>query len=148
MAFQAIGSAPKYMCLSTDVKPVTAALIKTWGIEAGAMLVETDTGNKFMFNGAAWVSMPESVKLTGSKAEVESFKDTQISTTVATYTRAVGANLIEVYLEVGEIRVRADGNPCTADTGIPLYEGDAIALDVGTLSVYYVTEAIITVVSR
>ena len=67
MAFQGIGSAPKYMCLSTDVKPVTVVAIRALGIEAGATAVETDTGNMFMFDGAAWVASPAiNATLTGS----------------------------------------------------------------------------------
>ncbi len=54
MPFLAIGSAPKFTCLSTDVKPVTPAALSALGVEIGGVAVETDTGNRFIFDGTAW----------------------------------------------------------------------------------------------
>ena len=58
MGFQGMGSAPKYLCLSTVVKPVTGH-----GIETGAIVIETDTGNEFRFDGTAWVQLTGSYLL-------------------------------------------------------------------------------------
>ena len=88
------------------------------------------------------------VQLTGSKAEVESAQHTELATAVEEYTLAEGAKQIEIYCESGAVRIRTDGEPCTATTGIPLVADYAVAFEVDSVSVYYVQESVITVVSR
>ena len=88
------------------------------------------------------------VELTGSSAEVESAQDTQVATTVETYNRAAGATMMELYVESGYVRIRTDGSPASAITGEPLGEGFAGCWSVSALSVYYVGDSTITVVSR
>ncbi len=89
-----------------------------------------------------------SAQLTGSKAEEASAQETELATTVETYTRAAGASQIEVYCESGYVRVRTDGDPCTDVTGEPLAPGFGAAWVVPSISVYYIQESVITVVSR
>ena len=91
---------------------------------------------------------PVPVTLKGSTAELASAQDTQLATVVETYTRAEGAKQIEIYCESGSVRIRTDGVACTATTGIPLAADYAVAFEVASVSVYYVQESIITVVSR
>ena len=88
------------------------------------------------------------VQLSGSNAEKESAQDTQLATTAKTYPKANGASRIEVYCESGYIRVRTDGQPCTSTTGEPIAAGFAAAWNAESISVFYVQESIITVVSR
>ena len=80
--------------------------------------------------------------------EIASAQETEVITTVETYARAVGANQIEIYCESGYIRVRTDGVACTSTTGEPLAAGFGGAWCVPSVSVYYVQESVITVVSR
>ena len=143
MGFQGMGSAPRYLCLSTDVKPVTGH-----GIEAGATALETDTGDMYIFDGAAWVLKADNVKVTGSKAEQASAQDTQVATTVVAYARAAGATEIGIFVESGSVRIRTDGTAATATTGVPLGDGFVEFFAVASVSVYYVENSIITVVSR
>jgi hypothetical protein len=89
-----------------------------------------------------------SLELTGSKAEIASAQDTQAATTVQTYTRAEGASQIELYVETGYVRVRTDGQPCTSMTGEPIAAGFGSAWQAPSISVYYIQESVITVVSR
>lgn len=84
----------------------------------------------------------------GSVAEKASAKHTQVITTVSTYNRAALATQIEVYVESGSVRVRTDGVAATATTGEPLTEGFMGAWAVASISVYYVEQSTITVVSR
>ena len=86
--------------------------------------------------------------LTGSKVEQESGQHTQVATTVVTYNRAAGASQIEVYCESGYVRVRTDGVACTDTTGEPLAPGFGAGWVAASVSVYYVQESVITVVSR
>jgi hypothetical protein len=88
------------------------------------------------------------VSLTGSKAEVASTQDTQIATTVQPYNKDAGASQIEVYVESGYVRVRTDGQPATSNTGEPIGAGFGSAWSVDSVSVFYVQESIVTVVSR
>ena len=90
----------------------------------------------------------QNVQVTGSNAEQASAQDTQVVTTVKTYARAVGASRIELYCESGYVRVRTDGQPCTSTTGEPVAPGFGAAWDVDSISVYYIQESVITVVSR
>lgn len=87
-------------------------------------------------------------QLTGSIAEKASAQDTQVVTTVKAYARAAGASQIEVYVESGSVRVRTDGQACTATTGEPLSAGFYSKWNVATLSVYYAANSTVTVVSR
>jgi len=91
---------------------------------------------------------PFPVALSGSNAEVASAQDTQVATTVKTYTRAAGAANIEVYVESGGVRVRTDGQACTATTGQPLGAGFNAIFNVASISIYYVAGSTVTVVSR
>jgi hypothetical protein len=88
------------------------------------------------------------VQLSGSNPEKGSAQDTQVAITAKTYNRAAGASRMEVYCESGYIRVRTDGQPCTSTTGEPIATGFAAAWNAETISVFYVQESIITVVSR
>ena len=94
MGFQGIGSAPKYLCLSTDVKPVTGH-----GIEAGATALETDTSKIFIFNGTAWVQKADLVQLAGSTLDLRGLaanKPAAASVAVGTTYWAVNTGIIEV----------------------------------------------------
>ena len=88
------------------------------------------------------------VELTGSNAEVVSAQDAQVSTIAQTYIRAVDATQIEVYVESGYVRVRTDGEAATPTTGEPFGPGYGGAWTVNSISVYYVADSTITVVSR
>ena len=140
MAFEKLGMTRKHLCLSTDVKPVT--------VFTGSTALETDTGDMYIFDGAAWVLKADNVKVTGSKAEQASAQDTQVATTVVNYNRAAGATQMEVYCESGYVRVRTDGVVCTDITGEPLAPGFGAGWAVESISVYYIQESVITVVSR
>jgi len=88
------------------------------------------------------------VTQSGNIAELSSAQHTEPATTVKTYTRAAGASRIEVYVETGRVRIRTDGQPCTAVTGEPLGEGFGAAWAAPSISVLFVSDAVITVVSR
>lgn len=90
----------------------------------------------------------DGVTLTGSSPEVSSDQDTQVATTVQTYNRPAGASQIELYVETGYVRVRTDGQPCTGTTGEPIAAGFGSAWRAESISVYYIQESVITVVSR
>lgn len=87
-------------------------------------------------------------QVTGSKAEVASTQETEVADVVETYTRAAGASEIGVYVESGSVRIRTDGDPATATTGVPLSEGFYEYFALASISVYYVEDSTITVVSR
>ena len=88
------------------------------------------------------------VTLSGTIAELSSAQHSESATTVKTYTRAAGATRIEVYVESGRVRIRTDGQPCTSVTGEPLGEGFGAAWAAPSISVLFVSDAVITVVSR
>ena len=88
------------------------------------------------------------ITLSGSNAEIASAQDTQIATTAKEYLKAGGASQIEVYVESGYIRVRTDGQPCTSTTGEPIAAGFGAAWRAASISIFYVQESIVTVVSR
>lgn len=88
------------------------------------------------------------VQLSGSKPEQASEQDTQVATTVKTYTKPAGASQMEVYCETGYIRVRTDGETCTGTTGEPIAPGFGSGWQVDSISVYFIQESVITVVSR
>ncbi len=88
------------------------------------------------------------VQLTGSKAEESSAQETENAAAVETYNRAAGASEIGVYVEEGFVRIRTDGDPATATTGVPLGEGFYEFFTVAAISVYFVENSVITVVSR
>ena len=90
----------------------------------------------------------QKVQLSGNIAEKASAQHSESATTVKTYTRAAGATRIEVYVESGRVRIRTDGEPCTAVTGEPLGEGFGAAWAVPSISVLFVDDSVITVVSR
>ena len=91
---------------------------------------------------------PLPATLSGSNAEVASTQDTQIATTAKEYLKAGGASQIEVYVESGYVRVRTDGQPCTSTTGEPIAAGFGAAWRADSVSIFYVQESIVTVVSR
>lgn len=64
LAFQIVTKTARYLCISTDTKPTT-------GIEMSSLALETDTGNEFVFNGAAWVPYSQPVSVTGSLPKSE-----------------------------------------------------------------------------
>ena len=88
------------------------------------------------------------VELSGGKVELASAQDTQVATTAKTYTKAAGASQMEVYCETGYVRVRTDGEACTSTTGEPIAAGFGSGWQVDSISVYYIQESVITVVSR
>jgi hypothetical protein len=87
-------------------------------------------------------------QLTGSNAQLSSVKETNSATAVKTYTAATGATKMTVYCESGSIRIRSDGQPCTATTGAPLGEGWAQDFNVPSISIYFVEQSVISVVSE
>jgi hypothetical protein len=87
-------------------------------------------------------------QLSGNIAELSSAQHTEPATTVKTYTRSAGASRIEVYVETGRVRIRTDGEPCTAVTGEPLGEGFGAAWAVPSISVLFIDDSAVTVVSR
>lgn len=91
---------------------------------------------------------PFPVELSGSKVEQASAQDTQVATTAKTYTKAAGASQMEVYCETGYIRVRTDGEACTSTTGEPIAAGFGSGWQADSISVYFIQESVITVVSR
>jgi len=84
----------------------------------------------------------------GSLANIETIQDTQVEATVKEYNTAVGANEMGVYVELGSIRVRTDGLPATAITGVPMGEGFYEFWRATSISIYYNEYATVTVVSR
>ena len=92
--------------------------------------------------------LPVSINNSIPKPEIYSGQKTEPATTVATYQRAEGASRIEVYVESGYIRVRTDGQPATATTGEPLGEGFGASWSVDSISIYFVEDSVLTVVSR
>ena len=88
------------------------------------------------------------VSITGSLANIETIQDTQVEATVKEYNTAVGANEMGVYVELGSIRVRTDGLPATAITGVPMGEGFYEFWRATSISIYYNEYATVTVVSR
>lgn len=86
--------------------------------------------------------------LSGSSAQLSSLQEINPSTTVKTYTAAEGAKKITVYCESGRIRIRTDGQPCTDTTGVPLGEGWAQDFNTTSISIYFVEQSVISVVSE
>jgi len=80
--------------------------------------------------------------------EIASAQDTNVATTVEAYARAAGAKQMEVFVESGSIRVRTDGTACTATTGEPLGAGYVGRWLAESISIYFVSNSTITVVSR
>lgn len=143
----------EYVGLAADTKP-------TDGVPPGSTFQELD-GNmvKSMFSGTTWYPIIDRTSITGSlanvpvelqasKPESASAQDSQIATTEKTYTKALGATQIEVYVESGYVRVRTDGQPCTSTTGEPIASGFGSAWQAESISVFFVQESIVTVVSR
>ncbi len=87
-------------------------------------------------------------EIAGSKSQKESSQETELATTVETYTKAAGATEIGVYCESGLVRVRTDGDPATDQTGTPIAEGFYQYFSADEISVYYAEESVITVVSQ
>jgi hypothetical protein len=93
-------------------------------------------------------SSPLPVQLSGSLVEKASAQHTEVATTVKTYTRAAGASRMDVFVESGYVRVRTDGQACTATTGEPIGAGFCAGWPAASISVYYSGDSTITVVSR
>ena len=95
---------------------------------------------------------PVPTKLTGSTAEVASSEDTQLATVAESYNRAEEATQIEVYVRSGEVNVlgrkAGDTTDCTATTGTPVSAGDGVRYFDPSVSVYFLQESVIRVVSR
>ncbi len=107
-------------------------------------LIQGNRGNFLEVNADGSIN----AKVTGSRAEQVSTQETETATSVETYTRHVDASEIGVYVEEGFVRVRTDGTAATATTGVPLGEGFFEFFAVATISVYYVENSTIAVVSR
>lgn len=59
MAFERLSTTGRYTCEAADAKPTT-------GIATGSTCYETDTGDLYIFDGAAWVIKINNMVLTGS----------------------------------------------------------------------------------
>ena len=121
----------------------------------GSTFLESDTGRLYVLDAGTphtWreklTNVAGDVQLTGSKEEQASAQATETAATVENYNRHASAMEIGVYVESGDVRVRSDGDPATATTGVPLGEGFFEFFTVAEISVYFVTNATITVVSR
>jgi hypothetical protein len=142
---------------ATGVNPVliggkdAAGNIDTLKVESGVASATLAAGTAIIGKVAIDQTTPgttNAVTLSGSKPEQASAQDTQVATTAVTYTKAVGATQMEVYCETGYVRVRTDGQPCTGTTGEPIAAGFGSGWVVDSISVYYIQESVITVVSR
>ena len=85
MAFVRLGSTPRYTCVAADVKTVA-------GIETGATAYETDTGDMYIFDGAAWVAKVDHVQLTGSSVAVTATQTRPNNVTAYTALDVVGTD--------------------------------------------------------
>jgi hypothetical protein len=125
-----------------DSAGLLEALVDPVAFSGGVDEIAPGAGDEyFVFDG-------ESVSLSGSKVEQASAQDTQVATTAKTYTKAAGASQMEVYCETGYIRVRTDGEACTSTTGEPIAAGFGSGWQADSISVYFIQESVITVVSR
>lgn len=88
------------------------------------------------------------VQLSGSNAELESAQVSLVVATATTYNRAAGGAEVGIFCESGSIRVRTDGEACTATTGEPLGAGFSKIWAVDSVSIYAVSASVITEVSR
>ena len=88
------------------------------------------------------------VQLSGSNVEQASAQVSMSATDVATYNRAAGATEIEIFCESGSIRIRTDGQACTATTGEPLGAGFSKIWAAASVSIYAVSNSTITEVNR
>ena len=119
MAFVRLDSTPRYTCLSTDVKPVALVAL-------GSTAYETDTGDLYIFNGAAWVIKSENnFTLSGSEFESVTVDDTAGGLTAATYGDATSAFIT---VEDHPMRYRVDGDDATDAIGHLVDDGDSIIL--------------------
>ena len=145
MAAQLVTRINRYIGTAAEIAAMTLTDIPT-----GSTFFESDTGILKILNAAgALVEAPsESVQLSGSIVEQASAQDTQVATTAKTYTKAAGASQMEVYCEAGYIRVRTDGEACTSTTGEPIAAGFGSGWQADSISVYFIQESVITVVSR
>lgn len=129
--------------------PLIDLLQGTKRIFTGLQAQKSDTTMETLkTNDAGALKVEGTMQFSGSKAEQASAQDTQIATTAKTYTKAAGATQMEVYCETGYIRVRTDGEACTSITGEPIAAGFGSGWQVDSISVYYIKESVITVVSR
>lgn len=87
------------------------------------------------------------IQIAGLPIEILSFQDTQLALVTEEYS-ITGAKQIEIYCEVGYIRIRTDGVSCTSTTGEPLGAGFCGLWQTDVISVYFVEESVITVVGR
>ena len=120
----------------------TTAAERATEATAQAILTKMDPALPVSINGNI------ATRLAGNSAEVSSSQHAELAGTTATYELVEGASKLEVYLESGYIRIRTDGQPATATTGEPLGEGFGASWAVGSISIYFVEDAVLTVVSR
>ncbi len=125
--------------------------------QSGRMIREDDTilniadllsGSSAQLSSIQETNLNIADLLSGSSAQLSSLQETNSAATVKTYTATSGAIKMTVYCESGFIRIRSDGEPCTATTGVPLGEGWAQDFNVASISIYFVEESVITVVSE
>ena len=136
------------MSLITDA--IAAVLLRSGATGSSGVKLPAlfDPVNKVWVPATGDSNGAQLVTLSGSKVEQASAQDTQVATTAKTYTKAAGASQLEVYVESGYIRVRTDGQPCTSTTGEPIAAGFGAAWRADSISIFYVQESIVTVVSR
>ena len=150
-----VGGTGKLGWLSGIYDRLSKVVLAAGGAVIGKVGIDQTAGENVISFGA--VAQPVSivgslanipVEIQACKPEVSSSQDSQIATTAKTYARTEGASQIEVYVESGYARVRTDGQPCTSTTGEPIASGFGSAWKTGSISIFYVQESIVTVVSR
>ena len=90
---------------------------------------------------------PQHMQLTGSKVDDGGTQYTLASGGTQALTRAAGKTNLEIYVESGAVRVRADGTTATATTGRPVGEGKVFVLNAASASLYATSASTVTVVS-
>ena len=114
--FQLITSTKRYAGLSTDTKPASAL--------TGSLAKETDTGNEFIFNGAAWVPYSQPVSVVGSLANNQTNKAVTANTNILTanYTPTkYSKSVLQVMTNTaGVLSLVVDGVSGTFNSGSPL----------------------------
>lgn len=80
-----LGSAQRYLCLSSDTKP-------TSGVNTGAACYETDTGAAYVYNGSTWTLQHQAAVLTATIAD---------EGTESTVVDLGGAKLAAIHMSAG-----------------------------------------------
>ena len=116
MAFKLITSTPRYLCSNADV-----ATLPTTGIQTGARVSVTDTGAKYIFDGANWVA--DLTEITVAAQSLNPANDT----VTAGFYGATTLSAVDADLAVGNIKTGVDifGFVGTYDTeaGNPIAAG-------------------------